>query len=123
MTWLRRIFGLAILPVGVSHFVYLSMATTMVPTWLPFREGWVQLTGAAHLAAGLALLVGILPRLAARLEAAMIAAFGLLVWVPAIIAAPGVGSNWNALWVTWEVAAAAAVIAAELSSRPAPAAA
>lgn len=45
-------------------------AVELVPTWLPLRVSWVYLTGAGHVAAGLAILIGVVPRLAAVLEAA-----------------------------------------------------
>ena len=31
------IFGLAVIPVGLSHIVYLKITTSLVPSWLPFR--------------------------------------------------------------------------------------
>jgi uncharacterized membrane protein YphA (DoxX/SURF4 family) len=46
------------------------------------------LTGAAHIAAGVAVAVGIFPGLAAALEATMMSLFGLLVWVPSFFAQP-----------------------------------
>lgn len=119
-TWLRRGMGLAIIPVGLSHFVYLADATTFVPAWLPYREGWAWITGAFHIAAGVALLIGVVPRLAALLETAMLAGFALLVWVPAVFATPDVPAKWTSLWVTWALTVAVAVVALYTPARPRP---
>lgn len=49
---------------------------------LPWPAGWAILTGIGSLAACLALLFGVWPRLAATLEAAMVTLIGLLYWAP-----------------------------------------
>lgn len=107
----RIVFGLALVPVGLSHLVYLDVTIGFVPAWLPFRTGWAVLTGIAHIAAGLAVLAGVLPGLAAGLEAWMITAFGLLVWVPAAVSHPGVPRSWTGLAVTWTVGGGAWIVA------------
>ena len=83
----------------------------LVPAWLPYREGWAYLTGAGHIAAGLGVLFGILPRVAAFAEAAMIGVFTLLVWGPRILAEPKSRLNWTAFFISWAIAAAAWVVA------------
>ncbi|MGB7212346.1 MAG: hypothetical protein WBC97_06910 [Gemmatimonadales bacterium] len=107
----RQFFGLALIPVGISHFVYVADALPMVPAWLPFHVDWVYFTGACHLAAGFGIVCTILPRLAVCLEAVMVSLFTLLVWVPAVITAPATRTNWTELWVSWAVSAAAVVVA------------
>ena len=111
----RYLFAAGILPVGLAHFVYLPQTAALVPAWLPFRTAWASLGGAGHIAAGLAILCGVVPALAARLEAAMIGVFTLLVWVPGVIAAPTSRLQWTALWVSWTIAGAAWVVAASLA--------
>ncbi|MGH7532385.1 MAG: DoxX family membrane protein [Gemmatimonadales bacterium] len=113
----RQLFGLALIPVGISHFVYVSLTTPLIPAWIPFHLGWAYFTGACHLAAGLGLLFGVLPRLAAQLEAAMLGIFTVLVWVPAVITAPGTRFNWTELWLSWALTVATAVVALHTSSR------
>jgi uncharacterized membrane protein len=44
---------LALIPLGLSHFVYVKLTAPLVPGWLPYHTGWAYLTGAAHLAAAL----------------------------------------------------------------------
>ncbi|MGH8147408.1 MAG: hypothetical protein ACREPY_13885 [Rhodanobacteraceae bacterium] len=50
--------------------------------WLPHPAAWAVLTGVASGAACLALLFHIVPRLAATMEAAMIACIGVVYWAP-----------------------------------------
>jgi uncharacterized membrane protein YphA (DoxX/SURF4 family) len=82
------LFGLTCVFYGWSHFAYADYTASMVPTWLPGRLGFAYFTGLGHLAAGIGIIVGILPRLAATLEAIMMSLFGLLVWVPSFFAQP-----------------------------------
>ena len=103
-------FGLSLLPLGISHFVYSEPTIGFVPSWLPFRAGWAYLGGAGHIAAGLGVLFGVVPRLAARLEAAMIGVFTILVWAPAAVTAP-TRLQWTGFFVSWIIAAAAWVVA------------
>jgi uncharacterized membrane protein len=114
----RFIFGLALIPIGLSHFVYVPQTTGFVPAWLPFRSGWAYLTGAGHIAAGLGVLFGVLPRLAALLEAAMIGVFTALVWVPLVVGAPTSQLQWTGFLISWTIAAAAWVVAGSLASKP-----
>jgi uncharacterized membrane protein len=93
----RFFFATALPLIGLSHFVYVQATAALVPEWLPDRMGLAYLTGGAHIAAGVALLLAILPRLAATLEAFMISSFTLLVWVPRVAAAPWSRVPWTAL--------------------------
>jgi uncharacterized membrane protein YphA (DoxX/SURF4 family) len=49
---------------------------------LPHPAAWAILSGAGSIAASLGVLLGVWPRLAATLEAAMVAVIGLLYWAP-----------------------------------------
>ena len=113
----RYLFALALIPVGLSHFVYAPQTLGFVPAWLPFRSGWAYLGGAGHIAAGLGVLFGVLPRLAATLEAAMIGVFTALVWVPLVAASPTSQLQWTGLVVSWTIGAAAWVVAGSLPSK------
>lgn len=104
-------FGIWLIPIGISHFMYLDQTASLVPSWLPFRAGWAYLTGAGHIAAGIGVLFSILPRLAARLEAAMLAVITILVWIPVVAAHPDVRLNWTALIISLAITAGAWVVA------------
>jgi uncharacterized membrane protein len=110
--WIAKIlFAIWLIPIGLSHIFYVKATADLVPAWLPYREGWAYLTGAGHIAAGLGVLFGILPRLAAFAEAAMIGVFTLLVWAPRIVAEPKSRLNWTAFFISWAIAAGAWVVA------------
>jgi uncharacterized membrane protein len=118
------LFGLTCVFYGCSHFAYADYTASMVPTWLPSRLGLAYFTGLGHLAAGIAIIIGILPRLAATLEAIMMSFFGLLVWVPSFLAQPRPEwatppqNQWSELVVNLVLAASACVVATSLRNRP-----
>jgi uncharacterized membrane protein YphA (DoxX/SURF4 family) len=107
----RSMYALALPVFGLHHFWDLEASAAAVPAWLPFRLGWACLTGAGHVAAGVAILLGIVPRLASTLEAIMISAFVLLVHVPGVIVAPGDGLQWSMLVVASVIGGSAWIFA------------
>ena len=107
----RTIVGLSLLPVGLSHFSYQQVTLNLVPLWMPARLFWVYAAGAAHAAAGVGLLFGVVPRLAARMEAGMLLAFAVLVWIPRVTTSPAVHFNWTELLGTVMIGAAMWVVA------------
>jgi len=112
----QLVFGLALIPLGLAHFVYLNLTAPLVPAWLPYHTGWAYLTGAAQIAAGFGVLLPIYPRLAAAMEAAMLSAFTGLVWIPAILAAPTSRPSWSEFTISWAVSAGAWVVAASFTN-------
>jgi uncharacterized membrane protein YphA (DoxX/SURF4 family) len=120
----RVLFGAACIAYGAAHFAYATFTATMVPAWLPGRTGLAYLTGAGHAAAGLCLLSGILPRLAATLEAIMMTLFGVLVWLPSFFAqpvpkwAPSTQYQWSETFLSFLLAGSAWIVAASLRSTP-----
>ena len=117
------VFGLCCVFYGWSHFTYGAYTASMVPTWLPGRLGFAYFTGLCHIAAGIGIIVGIVPRLAATLEAVMMSLFGLVVWVPSFFAQPrprwatSPQNQWSELAVNLVLAAAAWMVATSLRNR------
>lgn len=107
----RMLFAVSLIPIGLSHIVYVKETVELVPAWLPYRVGWAYLTGAGQMACGLGVLFSIFPRTAAIAEAGMISLFTLLVWGPAILAAPKTRLPWTAFFISWAIASAAWVVA------------
>jgi uncharacterized membrane protein len=112
----RILFALSLLPIGLSHIVYIQPTHDFVPAWLPFRTGWAYLTGIGQMASGLGILFGILPRVAAWAEAIQISLYTLLIWVPLAIAHPTVRLNWTGLSISWIIGAAAWAVAQNVPS-------
>lgn len=88
LTVFRIGYGLCAVVFGLCHYVYADITASMVPEWLPERHFWACLTGAGHLAAGVALVSGLLARLAARMLGLMMGSFVLLVHLPDTLARP-----------------------------------
>lgn len=103
----RILFAVALLPIGLSHLVYVKQTADLVPAWLPFRVAWAYLTGVGQIACGLGLLLSVYSRVAAIAEAGMLSLFTLLVWGPAILAAPSTRLPWTAFFISWAIAASA----------------
>lgn len=109
---MARLLYAGALPIfGLHHFFGAAGAAQAVPAWIPFRPAWAYLTGAAHIVAGLALLLGIVPRLAATLEAIMVIAFVLLVHVPGTIDHPTDPLQWTMLVVALTIGGAGWIVA------------
>src|ERR1700682_983430 len=114
----RMLFAVSLIPIGLSHLVYVKQTVELVPAWLPYRVGWAYLTGAGQIACGLGVLFWIFPRVAAWAEAGMISLFTLLVWGPAILAAPATRLPWTAFFISWAIASAAWVVAQNIAPKP-----
>jgi len=113
----RILFGVALVPIGLSHIVYLRPAAEFIPPWFPLRVPLTALTGVAHMAAGAAIVSGILPRLAATLEAVMESGFTLIVWVSAVVAMPTDRQHWVDLFISTALTGAAWAIAQSYQSK------
>jgi uncharacterized membrane protein YphA (DoxX/SURF4 family) len=108
--------AVCLLMFGLAHFLYLGFTASMVPAWLPGgQKFWAVLTGVAHLAAGIALLLGIKARLAAILLTVMFASFSVLVHLPTLIAAPHSHLNWVINAINLALTGAAWTIATALA--------
>lgn len=114
----RILFGLCLLAFGTAHFLYVKETAALVPAWLPPNQNfWAYATGAAHAAAGLALISGLLAPLAARLVTAMFVGFGLLVWAPQLFSAPHAHISWGGNAINLALIGAAWVMADAIAAK------
>ncbi|HLH03331.1 MAG TPA: DoxX family membrane protein [Bryobacteraceae bacterium] len=114
----RVLLGLGCVVCGLSHFRFAGVTADMIPAWLPGHIFFALFTGTCHIAAGLAIIAGVLPRLAATLEAAMITLFVLLVHVPAVVHAPLGRLQWTMVFIASAMAACVWAVAASLETAP-----
>lgn len=113
----RILFGICCLVFGWAHFVYADFTAHMIPDWVPAPLPMAYITGAGHVAAGLALISGILPRLAATLEGVMMAIFVVVVHFP-LLPSPHIQLNWTLLFVAISLTGSAFAIAWTVRDRP-----
>jgi uncharacterized membrane protein len=114
----RVAFGLAVLPIGLSHLVYIHETVGFVPAWLPGRTFWACLTGAGQIACGLGILFRVVPNAAAWCEASMVSLFTLLVWLPMVGSKPTDRGAWTGFFISWIIGAAAWVVAQQGTNPP-----
>jgi len=109
------VFGVSLIPLGLAHMFYMSLTAPLIPSYIPFHVPLAYATGAAHIAAGLSILFGIVPLLAATLEAVMVSLFTLLIWVPAVLGTCK-PFDWTELCTSLAVTAAAWAVAESFAS-------
>jgi uncharacterized membrane protein len=115
----RYAFALCLPVYGLVHFLYPSGVASWVPKWLPWPLFWAYFTGVAHCAAGLALLTGVLSRLATRLFAIMLSSWVLIVHIPRVAVALHDRHEWTTLFVAVSLSGVAWIIAGSLMKLPA----
>jgi uncharacterized membrane protein YphA (DoxX/SURF4 family) len=117
------LFGISCFGFAASHFVYGPSTAAFIPNWIPERLFLAYFTGAGHLCAGLAILSGVRAKLAARLEAAMMSSFVLLVHIPSLFLtelpfwAPDHKTVWMALFIAIALSGSAWLIASSVARR------
>lgn len=108
-------FGLMLPVFGVAHFLYIDFTASMIPDWIPWRVFWAWFTGAGHIAAGLAIVLGVIPRTGSALLATMFSGFVLLVHVPRIAADVNSRLEWHLLATALLLSGAAWIVAGVLN--------
>jgi uncharacterized membrane protein len=113
---LRWVFGLCCIVFGVGHFTALQPTASMLPAWMPFGGiFWSVLSGIAFLAAGLAIVSGILDVQAAGLLAVMFLLFVVLVLTPRALATPRNHVAWGGDAYTLAAVGASGIFSAWLA--------
>ena len=100
---------------GGAHFAYPAATIPLVPAWLPPSQAfWAYATGLFHIAAGVAVLIGVRARLATMLLAMMYAAFTPLVHLPLLLSDPSNHFYWTENALNLALVGAAWVVADSL---------
>lgn len=107
-------FGLMLPIFGIAHFLYIDFTASMIPAWIPQRVFWARFTGFGHIAAGLAIVLGIIPRIGATLLAAMFSGFVLLVHAPRVVGDVSNRTEWHLLSTALLLTGAAWLVASAL---------
>jgi hypothetical protein len=108
--------GICAVSFTLSQIIYLSFTAQLVPKWIPPNQMfWAILTTIAFALAAIAILINRQARLALRLLTAMLALFGVLVWIPRLIAHPHAHLNWSEFCLNFLITGAA-WMAAELKA-------
>jgi len=114
----RILFGVALIPFGLAHFLYLDATAPLVPGWMLWPVFWSYFTGGAFIAAGLGVVTGVYARLAAALVTLQFAMLTLLVWVPRVITGNLNAFQWGEFFVSIILTACALVVADSYRGKP-----
>ena len=103
--------GVCAVSFTLEQAFYLKATAGYVPAWiLPNPMFWAVFTTIAFALAAIAILINVQARLALNLMTLMIALFGLLIWVPAVITHPELHGNWSEFTLNFAIAGAAWVV-------------
>jgi hypothetical protein len=104
--------GVSAISFTLSQILFLRLTADLVPKWIPPNQMfWAILTTIAFALAALAILINRQARFATRLMTFMLGLFGLLVWIPRLIAHPEAHFNWSEFALTVLIAGAAWMVA------------
>jgi hypothetical protein len=104
--------GICTVSFALAQVAYLKFTASLVPAWiLPNQMFWAILTTIAFGLAAIAILINVQARLALLLMTLMLALFGLLVWVPALVTHPEQHGNWSEFALNYLITGAAWLVA------------
>jgi hypothetical protein len=111
--------GLCAISFALAQTFYLRLTADLVPRWIPPGQMfWAILTTIAFALAALAVLINRQARLALRLMTLMLAMFGMLVWLPRLIAHPEAHLVWSEFALTFLITGATWMVADLRSMSP-----
>jgi uncharacterized membrane protein len=113
----RFIFGASMIVFGIQHFMYGQFVAMLVPSWLPWHIFWTYFFGVAFIAAGISLVTGIQPRLAAILLGVMFLLWVAVLHAPRVAASAQRGDEWSSLFVAMAMCGSCFIIAAAAASK------
>ncbi len=104
--------GVCAVSFALAQIAYFKFTASLVPSWiLPNQTFWAIATTIAFALAAIAILINVQAQLALRLMTLMLALFGLLVWVPALVTHPEMHGNWSEFALNYLITGAAWLVA------------
>jgi len=108
----RILLGICTVSFTLEQAFYLDATAGFVPKWIPPSQMfWAVATTVLFALAAVALLANRMTLLATRLLTLMVVMFGLLVWVPMVMADPHSHTNWSEIALNFAIAGAAWILA------------
>ena len=108
----RILVGMCVASFTLEQAIYLHATASLVPKWLPPSQMfWAVTTTVAFALAAVSLFTNRMALLATRLLTMMLVIFGLLVWVPLVLADPHSHTNWSENVETFAIAGTAWILA------------
>jgi hypothetical protein len=108
----RMCLGICVASFALEQAFYLAATASLVPTWIPPSQMfWAIATTVAFALAAVALLTNQMALLATRLLTLMIVIFGVVVWVPLLLADAHSHTNWSETAETFAIAGTAWILA------------
>lgn len=99
--------GASALSFALDQAFYLRATAALVPGWIPPSQTfWAVVTTIFFALAALATIVNVRARLAMRLLGLMLALFGLLVWIPQLLAHSHAHGNWSEFALNFQITGA-----------------
>lgn len=113
-TFGRLVFALGLMGIGLQHVLLADFPSLFapVPSGVPARALWANLTGVLMMIASAAIIANVRPRLAALLLVFMLFAASALLFLPKVIAVPSSGAAWVGAFELIALAGTALVVAA-----------
>jgi len=109
--------GLSAISFTLGQALLLRDTASLVPRWIPPGQMfWAILTTVAFALAAIAILINRQARLATRLMTLMLGLFGVLVWIPRLIAHPKVHFYWSEFALTALITGASWMVADSISA-------
>jgi len=105
------VFAFALVVFAVQHFLYAGVVASLIPAWIPVRMPLAWFTGAAMIAAALAIASGVQAKLAARLTGLMFVIWFLILHLPRVFHTPRNENEWTSAFVALAVGGGALVLA------------
>ena len=108
----RILLGICAASFTLEQWFYLAATASFVPKWVPPGQMfWAVATTVFFALAAVALVTNRMALLAARLLTMMLLLFGLLVWVPLLLAGPHSHTNWSETAETFAITGTAWILA------------